>query len=577
MTPEEFRDALLAELELRQPYLKLRTDYYNGDHRLQFASSKFKEAFGNLFSEFATNWCGLVVDVAVERLTVLGFRFSDEEAPPGPAKASRPPGAPGPPKEDVKPSQTTRPQQAKTNGNGKPASLAGTPEPGDPRLDPFTPPPPPKPVGDQRAWKIWQANDLDKRSIMAHTDSVKLGTSYIWVGPPKKPGGEPQITVEHPSQAITYHDPSDRRVRLAGLKLYMDPDGNDVCVLYTQDEYVVWMRERIVNRVQGLGLILPRIGTGADWVVKERHANFLGVVPIIPLENNPDTITGGRSDLDPAIRLNDAANKFFMDMIHGSEYTSFPQRVATGVELPRDPVTGEVLTDVEIRAAVSRLWAFEAPDAKVLQLAQGSLEAYVEGVDLAVQHMAAQTRTPPHYLLAKLANISADALVAAEAGLVHRCKRKLIDFADPWEEGMRIAFMHRANSGASLGTADAKSVQDDTDAAGFEDAEVIWAQVQNYDPITLSQSLTMKAAVGVPEEILWEEAGYTPQQIDRMHALKAAQQQVELEREKDLVTHQAEQAALNPTTPPPGAPPSGQRPPPGQRSTPTQRRAAGRS
>jgi hypothetical protein len=49
--------------------------YYDGDHPLQFATSKFKEAFGNLFSAFADNWCPIVVDAPVERLQVVGFRM----------------------------------------------------------------------------------------------------------------------------------------------------------------------------------------------------------------------------------------------------------------------------------------------------------------------------------------------------------------------------------------------------------------------------------------------------------------------------------------------------------------------
>ena len=42
--------------------------YYDGEHPLQFATAKFREAFGNLFSAFADNWCEIVVDAPVERL-----------------------------------------------------------------------------------------------------------------------------------------------------------------------------------------------------------------------------------------------------------------------------------------------------------------------------------------------------------------------------------------------------------------------------------------------------------------------------------------------------------------------------
>jgi hypothetical protein len=41
-----------------------------------------------------------------------------------------------------------------------------------------------------------------------------------------------------------------------------------------------------------------------------------------------------------------------------------------------------------------------------------------------VLHLAAQTRTPPHYLLAKMANLAGDALLVAERGLGFKVRRK---------------------------------------------------------------------------------------------------------------------------------------------------------
>src|SRR5262249_47838288 len=46
---------------------------------LLFATAKFREVFGMLFSAFSDNWCDLVVDASAERLRVDGFRFGDDE------------------------------------------------------------------------------------------------------------------------------------------------------------------------------------------------------------------------------------------------------------------------------------------------------------------------------------------------------------------------------------------------------------------------------------------------------------------------------------------------------------------
>jgi hypothetical protein len=455
-TDEEWVRILDTELQRRMPIISLYRAYYDGHHRLQFATSKFQEAFGNLFKEFATNWCKLVVDVAVERLQVQGFRFGEDEA-------------------------------------------------------------------DDEAWGIWQANNMDSLSRMAHTEAVKTSVSYVCVGPPRELGGEPVFTVESGLQVVVAHHPADRRVRLAALKKYVDANGDFVSVLYKPDRICTFREPGMFERVMDSGLFVPPSAIPTGFVKTDEQPNPLGVIPIVPLENSPDVVTGGTSDLHSAMALNDAANKFFTDMLVGSEYHAFPQRVLTGIELPRDPVTGEVKDDAQIRASYSRLWAFESPDAKVFELGATGPANFVEGIDLAVQHIAAQTRTPPHYLLARLANLSGDALKAAETGLVSRCQAKMVDFSDPWEEAMRIAFAWRSIAREGWVGAD-----EDEYRATLTAAETLWLDPESKDPINLTQSLTNKKAIGVPDEILWEEAGYSPAQIKRMGPLRDAQLQREV-------------------------------------------------
>jgi Phage portal protein, SPP1 Gp6-like len=69
--------ALAVELDAAQHTVSRHHDYYAGRHPLAFATPKFAEAFGGLFRSFASNWCGLVVDVPRQRLRPTGFRFGD--------------------------------------------------------------------------------------------------------------------------------------------------------------------------------------------------------------------------------------------------------------------------------------------------------------------------------------------------------------------------------------------------------------------------------------------------------------------------------------------------------------------
>lgn len=450
LTPDAWRSLLEQKLSARQPKVDLYEAYYAGNHRLSFATSKFKEAFGVLFQEFATNWCGLVVDSPAERLAVQGFRFDTDEA-------------------------------------------------------------------DMDAWKIWQANRLDAESLKAHTEAGKCMVSYLSVGP--GPNGVPRIRVEHPSQVIVEVDPSDPQTRLAALKRYRDFDGSTVIVLYLPDFTYLWRSDGAAGRVAALGVELP-VSTGEQQLVG-RTANPLGIVPIVPMANTPGLLDGGVSDLRPAIRLNDAANKFFTDMIVASEYQAFRQRVLSGVEVPRfpegHPQAGQPMP-VPIEMAVSRMLVFEDPNAKAYDLSPGDLGNYVHGVELAVQHIAAQTRTPPHYLLAKMVNLSGDALKAAETGLVAKVRRKQLDFADSWEEAMRLAFKWRSFATGADVTADRRKSE-------VMDADTIWRDPESRAPGVIADSLVKKQQIGVPWQALMEEAGYGPSEIARLKRLREQEMQ----------------------------------------------------
>src|SRR5215831_13377652 len=68
LSPEQWRDTLLAQLGARQKTIKLCDDYYRGEHKMAFTTAQFREHFGHLFDAFADNWCDLVVDASAERL-----------------------------------------------------------------------------------------------------------------------------------------------------------------------------------------------------------------------------------------------------------------------------------------------------------------------------------------------------------------------------------------------------------------------------------------------------------------------------------------------------------------------------
>lgn len=426
-TPGTWLSHLEKKLADQQREIKLYEDYYDGRHRLAFATLKFRQSFGYLFRALADNWCELVVDAPVERLFVEGFRF----------------------------------------GKNKP--------------------------GDQNAWDIWQANGLDSESVMAHTESVKDGRSYLLIGPDEHGTGYPQITVEHASQVVVEHAPGNRRIRLAALKKWRDDDGHEYATLYLPDRIWKWETKEPARYA-------PPDGVGRNWVPRAGEESGRNpttpIVPIIPLYNNPTMLGDGRSDLMPAIPLQDAINKEVADMLVASEFAAFQQRVVTGLEVASDK-DGKPDPSMEQKAAVNRIWALENPDAKVFSLPASDLGNYTKAIELLLQHLAAQTRTPPHYLLGQIVNVSGDALKAAETGLVSKVKRKQIDFSDSWEEAIRLALKLKG------GVQPEKPMN----------AETIWRDPEYRSEGEMVDAALKRRALGVPLEAIWEMIGASPQQV----------------------------------------------------------------
>lgn len=79
MPREELEWALAATAKTSEAY-ELYRDYYEGRHRLLFATEKFRNTFGDLFQAFADNLCAPVVDAVADRLQLRGFAGAGAEA-----------------------------------------------------------------------------------------------------------------------------------------------------------------------------------------------------------------------------------------------------------------------------------------------------------------------------------------------------------------------------------------------------------------------------------------------------------------------------------------------------------------
>lgn len=365
-------------------------------------------------------------------------------------------------------------------------------------------------TADERAWEIWQDNGMDAASQIAHLEALVKGVVYVLVSPfeaERVAGGRsPKLTVEDPLETIVEYAPGTR-TRLAGFKRWVEGD-ETWATLYLPDRIEKWRADRrhTTDSIDRRLTLDQRI----NWVRREVPGeswplpNALGVVPLVPLINRPRLTGEGESEIASVRPLQDAINKLAMDMLVAAEAGAFKQRWATGIEIPVDPETKKPLEPW--KPGADHWVNTAAVDAKFGQFDQTDLKPYVDAMDQKVQAIASSTRTPYHYFLRQGGQPpSGESLKSSETGLVAKARRKHRHFGEGWEEIERLSF--RADGDAR---------------AEILDSETIWANPESLTEAEHVDALVKLRSIGVPDEQLWEDAGYTPQQIARFKEMNAA-------------------------------------------------------
>ena len=343
------------------------------------------------------------------------------------------------------------------------------------------------PEADEGAWAIWQKCGLDAKSQLGHSTSLILGDSYavVW----GDGDNEPTVDVFSPHDVIVAYDPSNRTKRIAALRRFSDDNGLHV-ILFMPNFVYKWAQ------VKGDSTWREEFDIDEPWPLP----NPIGEVPVVQFSNRPAIGSDfGTSEFKSVIPQQDAANKLLADMLVASEFAAFPQRWATGLELPVDD-QGNVKQPFEI--SVDKLLISEDSDTKFGVMPAGDLQNYIKGVELLVQHIASQTRTPPHYFYLSGNFPSGDAIKSAETGLVAKSRRKMRFFGEAWEEVMRLCFVVKGDERADV-----------------TNAETVWGDPEYRSESELADALVKRAAIGVPRQQLWEDAGYTQVQISRFNAM----------------------------------------------------------
>lgn len=358
---------------------------------------------------------------------------------------------------------------------------------------------------DATAWAIWQRNRLDVQSQLAHTEALKLGDAsvIVWheqVGDVRRP----VITVEHPLQVCVELDPADPTKRLAAVKWWIDDVDGECVTVYLPDGIYKLRRPKGASssRRRRTGWEAREV-EGEEWPI----VNPYGVVPVVPFTNQPSlTSPDGVSEYENILPKQDMANKLLADMMVAAEFSAFRQRWATGIETEVEVDANGNSTEVDtLQSAVDRMFTTPNEAARFGEFSQTDLSNYVKAIEMLVQHIASQTATPPHYLLNSGQLPSGESLRAAEAPLVAKARRRQRSFGGAWEEVMRLAFRVAGDD----------SLTEDTVI------ETIWSDPENRTESEHVDAIVKLKALSVPDEVLWEKAGFTQAEIARFRGLAA--------------------------------------------------------
>ncbi len=353
---------------------------------------------------------------------------------------------------------------------------------------------------DPKLWRIWQANNLDEESQLAHLDALIYGRSYVCVGSNEDDPETPIVTIESPMEMTAEISRRTRKVQ-AALRYYREKDSAglivDHAVLYFPNE-TIWAEKRWHG------------SSARDWVVTDRDQHDLGRVPVVPLVNRSRTgDREGVSELVDVIELTDAASRALTLAQLATETLSVPQKVLLGAKESDfiDPETGKLVPKWE--SYFGSVWALENKDAKPFQFSSADLGNFKTIVDHYASMVSSITGLPLRFFGQNTANPpSAEGIRADEARIVKRAERRHRAWGGAWEEVARLI----------------KLFQDGEVPDEWVELECIWR-----DPATPTRAQQADAAVKLvqanilPVEAAWEEMGYSQTRIVELRKMRDKQ------------------------------------------------------
>lgn len=339
-------------------------------------------------------------------------------------------------------------------------------------------------------WDWMTANKIDGIQGIVHTAALRDGDSYVMVSWNEEEN-RPQITFEPAccdGAGVKVHYSEENRNEVAfASRRWRASQGTDAGRLRRLNLYYPDRIEKYVSDTQGEGdwRLFEAV---SDWTA--RDGSPLGVTAI-HFKNKEQGYTHGDSELSDVIPLQNGFNKSLIDLFAAADSTAF--RVLTMIG---DNPSG-------IRVAPGSFIYSTRPDASIGHIPGEDLSPLIELKDSVAMEIARITRTPLSYFQITGQVAGSQTIEAQEKPLNNKAEKRQVYFGNSWENVLRMCRRLHNTFGSG-------PLLDET-----QPIEMIWKPTKTRFTKDDLDIFETKRRLGVPEETIWSEMGYTAAQIEQ--------------------------------------------------------------
>ncbi|MFE2104316.1 phage portal protein [Kitasatospora sp. NPDC059463] len=412
-------------------------DYLHGRHDDPYMPPQADDEYRLLARRSISNWMPLLVSTPAQSLYVDGFR-------PG------------------------------TTGQGLPAEADST----------------------TAEWAHWQHSRLDARQAAVYRGALAYGHSFT-LTERNRAGRVRTKGLSALRTAALYEDAANDDTPFAALTVTVWPSAESIG------------RARLWDSRREYAVTFKSLDDRKSITVSDARRHGASECPITRFAALVDLEGRTVGVIEPMIALQDRINQTIFDLLLSQTYGSTKVRTVTGMAPPvqRDPETGEAVLDaagnpipLPINHNARRFLFAEDPDVRFGSLDETPLGGFIDSVDMSIRHLAAVSQTPPHHLLGQIANLSAEALLAAEQALSRKIAEFRVAFGESWERVFRLA----------------ADLAGHTSSAEDYQGEVIWRDMESRSLAQAADALgKLREQLGIPARGLWRRVpGVTQTEIE---------------------------------------------------------------